>query len=627
MKNRRTIFYLFCVVGALCLFALCSCAGKKEEIVDVELDLIVDDDIYVGEVRNFSFRNLKGEVFEDVGEDGEVVIIGDTPFQAAEDDSSIYHAVLPAGEYRLYEDGVDTGAFFTVDLKHNKVRIAYCSSLAYASAAIIKSQDTAGIYVIIKDKTFVNLGFDNPLLSAMNQIKSPANIDMSDCPNMTMGFRGFYNSKNLKSFVLSPDMKTLGKESFAFCSSMYRLVIPEGLQTVEGDVFEACTSLTEIEVSSRNKYFASKNGVLTDKTQRSLVAWPSAAGDVVLPETIQLLSDYCFAGCSELSSVVMSGVKTVKPFAFKDCVSLNKVVFSSALELIDKNVFEHCSLLEDIVIDEDDKTYSSSKGQILSYDGTVLYAWPSAKKNIVIPDSVTRIDDCAFQNQTGLIQVTMPRSVREIGYQAFSSCTDLSIVMMSNVAIIESYAFEKCTALKQIDLPANIRRCDGGAFAECSSLSSITVQDGNRTFSASNGAIYSADLKTLVEWPAASGTVTIPETVETIGPYAFNRNYDLKKVVMKNVKSLGHHAFDDCKKLNDITLNEGLASIGSHAFSNCLEMKKIVIPASVTTIKNYAFWFWNSEQTIACRASSVPAGWDFAWDADCDAKVVMSYSE
>ncbi|MBP5751260.1 MAG: leucine-rich repeat domain-containing protein, partial [Treponema sp.] len=117
------------------------------------------------------------------------------------------------------------------------------------------------------------------------------------------------------------------------------------------------------------------------------------------------------------------------------------------------------------------------------------------------------------------------------------------------------------------------------------------------------------------------------ESVETIGPYAFNRNYDLKKVVLKNVKSLGHHAFDGCTNLSEVILNDGLMSIGTHSFANCLELKKIVIPASVETVKNYAFWFWNSDQTVACRADSIPSGWDFAWDADCDAKIVMSYSE
>ena len=627
MKSRKTACTFFCALGFFVLASFCSCAGKKTEIVDFELDLFIDDDIYIGEVRNFSLRNINGEVIEQVGDNGEITFLGDTPLESSEESSNIYHATVPAGEYRLFEDGKDTGAFFTTDLKHDKAQIVYCSTLAYARDAILANTDTAGIFLVIKDKTFVNLGYDNPLIVASGQIKSPVNIDLSDCPNMTMGYRGFYGLKNLKSIALSLDMNTLGKESFAFCSSLYRVEIPNSVQTIEGGVFEACTSLTEIDVGTKNKSFYSENGILFDKAKRTLVAWPSAAGDVVVPENIQFLNDYCFAGCTSLSSVRMPGVVTVKPHAFKDCSSLEKVEFSSKLESIEKNVFEHCDLLQDIKIEEENTVYSSNKGQLLSYDGTVLYAWPSAKKSVSVADSVTRIDDCAFQNQSGLVQITLGKSVREIGYQAFSSCPDLSIVIMSNVAIIETYAFEKCTSLKQVELPANLRRCDGGAFAECSSLTSISVQDGNRTYKAQNGAIYSADLKTLVEWPAASGSITVPDTVEAIAPYAFNRNYNLKKVVLKNVKSLGHHAFDNCTNLSEITLNEGLSSIGTHAFANCLEIKKIVIPSSVNTIKNYAFWFWNADQTIACRSSSVPAEWDFAWDADCDAKVVMSYSE
>ncbi|MBO7638190.1 MAG: leucine-rich repeat domain-containing protein, partial [Treponema sp.] len=604
-----------------------SCAEKPVENVDFELEILVDDDVYAGEVKNLSLRNINGDLFEQEGENGEIVVLGDTPLEAVEDNSGLYRTLIQAGEYRLYEDGEDTGLLLNVDLKHAKAQMAYCSSLAYSRDILLKNADTAGIYLIIKDKTFVNLGFDNPLHIAMEQVKSPVSLDMSECPNMTMGYRGFYGLKNLKSMVLSLDMKTLGKESFAFCSNLRRIEIPSSVQTIEGGVFEGCTSLVEIKIDARNKNFTSQNEAVFDKTQRSLVAWPSAKGKIHLPDTVQLLNDYCFAGCGQLESLIMPGVKTVKTKAFKDCVSLSEVEFSASLESLEKNVFEHCGMLEEIKIDRENTVYSSEKGQVLSYDGSVLYAWPSAKKSVVIPDTVSRIDDCAFQNQTGLVQVSFPKSVREIGYQAFSSCTDLALVSMTNVAILESYAFERCTSLKQIELPANLRRIDGGAFAECSSLSSITVQEGNRTYKAQNGAIYSADLKTLVEWPSASGSVTISESVEAVGPYAFNRNYNLKKVVLKNVKSLGHHAFDNCTNMSDITLNEGLTSIGTHVFSNCLALKKIVIPSSVTTIKNYAFWFWTSEQTVACRAPSLPPEWDFAWDADCDAQVVWSYQE
>lgn len=627
MRKIKKVFNLFIVFELFFFLMISSCAEKQVENVDFELEILVDDDVYAGEVKNLSLRNINGEVFEQEDENGEIVVLGDTPLEPVEDNSGLYRTVIQAGQYRLYEDGEDTGVLFSIDLKHNKAQMAYCSSLAYSRDILLKNADTAGIYLIIKDKTFVNLGFDNPLHIALEQVKSPVSIDMSECPNMTMGYRGFYGLKNLTSIILSLDMKTLGKESFAFCSNLHRIEIPSSVQTIEGGVFEGCTLLEEIEVDGRNKNFTSKNEAIFDKTQRSLVAWPSAKGKINIPETVQQLNDYCFAGCGQLEALFMPGVRTVKTKAFKDCVSLSSVEFSASLESLEKNVFEHCIMLEEINIDRENASYSSNKGQVLSYDGSILYAWPSAKKNVVIPDTVSRIDDCAFQNQSGLLQITLPKSVREIGYQAFSACTDLTVVSMANVAILESYAFERCTSLKQIELPANLRRIDGGAFAECSSLSSITVQEGNRTYKAQNGAIYSADLKTLVEWPAASGSVTIPESVEAVGPYAFNRNYNLKKVVLKNVKSLGHHAFDNCSGLSDITLDEGLTSIGTHAFANCLALKKIVIPSSVATIKNYAFWFWTSEQTVACRADSTPAGWDFAWDADCDAQVVWSYQE
>ena len=72
MKSRK-IFLGFCsVIGFLFLMLLSSCAEKKVEIVDFELNLFTDDDSYAGEVRSFSLRNTNGIQFEQTTENGEI---------------------------------------------------------------------------------------------------------------------------------------------------------------------------------------------------------------------------------------------------------------------------------------------------------------------------------------------------------------------------------------------------------------------------------------------------------------------------------------------------------------------------------------------------------------------------
>ena len=80
-------------------------------------------------------------------------------------------------------------------------------------------------------------------------------------------------------------------------------------------------------------------------------------------------------------------------------------------------------------------------------------------------------------------------------------------------------------------------------------------------------------------------SVTIPDTVETIGWAAFDGCINLTSVKLpKNLKTLDVFAFQDCKKLTSITLPDGLVEIGACAFWACEELTSIAIPGSVTSM-------------------------------------------
>ncbi|MCR5541462.1 MAG: leucine-rich repeat domain-containing protein [Ruminococcus sp.] len=85
-------------------------------------------------------------------------------------------------------------------------------------------------------------------------------------------------------------------------------------------------------------------------------------------------------------------------------------------------------------------------------------------------------------------------------------------------------------------------------------------------------------------------SVTIPDTVHSIGSKAFAYCSDLKKVnLSKNLKSIGSYAFRNCKSLENITLPEGLETIEEYAFLYCDNLKSIEIPASLKNIGASAF--------------------------------------
>lgn len=84
--------------------------------------------------------------------------------------------------------------------------------------------------------------------------------------------------------------------------------------------------------------------------------------------------------------------------------------------------------------------------------------------------------------------------------------------------------------------------------------------------------------------------ITIPNSVKSIGDYAFDGCLSLTSVVIPgSVMSIGNSAFFSCTSLESVTIGNGVTNIGSSVFQNCTSLTSIIIPDSVTSVGDYAF--------------------------------------
>ena len=79
-------------------------------------------------------------------------------------------------------------------------------------------------------------------------------------------------------------------------------------------------------------------------------------------------------------------------------------------------------------------------------------------------------------------------------------------------------------------------------------------------------------------------TVTIPDSVITVGGWAFSGCKSLTAVTIPNsVTSIANNAFEMCTSLTEITIPDSVTEISYRAFSNCVALTEITISDSVTS--------------------------------------------
>ena len=112
-----------------------------------------------------------------------------------------------------------------------------------------------------------------------------------------------------------------------------------------------------------------------------------------------------------------------------------------------------------------------------------------------------------------------------------------------------------------------------------------------------------------MQCPGAFAAYTIPDSVTSIGRYAFYGCTSLTSVTIPgSVTSIGVYAFDSCASLISVTIPDGVTSIGDSAFDYCTSLTSVTIPGSVTSIGDSVFYHCTSLASVTIPDSVTSIG-------------------
>ena len=255
---------------------------------------------------------------------------------------------------------------------------------------------------------------------------------------------------------------------------------------------------------------------------------------VTIPDSVTTIGDSAFDCCTSLTSVTIpDSVTTIGDSAFDECLRLTSITIPDSVTMIGDSAFEYCRRLTSVTIPDSVTTIGDS-----------AFYYCDSLTSVTIPDSVTTIGERAFYWCDSLTSVTIPDSVTTIGNRAFQSCSSLTSVTIGNsVTTIGDYAFYDCDSLTSVTIPDSVTTIGERAFEYCRSLKEFKGK-----FAADNGRCLIMD-NTIIAYANASGTTyTIPDSVTTIGDYAFS----------------------DCDSLTSVTIPDSVTTIGEYTFYDCI---------------------------------------------------------
>ena len=417
----------------------------------------------------------------------------------------------------------------------------------------------------------------------------------------------------------------------------------------KGDLIEEtstdCASMkvTYVDGSTKIFYGLTRIGQNTDKNKAN-------AKEVVIYDGVTSIGNGAFSGCTNLKYLTISDtVTSIGDRAIYNCSNMASITIPNSVRYIGFDEFLSCGNLIYITV----KATTPPKLANLTYafNGIATIYVPDASvdvyktadvwkeyagkikaisekpaMNVTYKDgsektfyNLTSIGQNTDSNKANAKEAILYDGVKEIGYMAFSGCTNLTcIIIPDGVTSIGNAAFQNCSSLTSITIPDSVTEIVD-AFNGCSNLKTMAIKattppalgsgaipsaisviyvpdDSVNSYKSADGwNIYADKIKGMSAKPAMKVIYTDNSEKTFYGLTRIGENTDSNKANAKEVEiydivtKIGEKAFKDCTNITSVTIPNSVTLIFDFAFWECKKLTGIRIPNSVIYIGGWAF--------------------------------------
>lgn len=227
--------------------------------------------------------------------------------------------------------------------------------------------------------------------------------------------------------------------------------------------------------------------------------------------------------------ILPENLKIIEENAFANCVNLSEINLVESIETIEARAFYNTKLYN---IELPKKVNVLNRGVLITNNGI-----------IEVPDTITIIEESAFQGDINVEEIKLPNTIISIGERAFNLCENLKkINLPDSIEYIGKYAFEQ-SGIEKIELSKNLTVIEENMFSKCYNLNEVILNDGLKS-------IESCAFRGC----KALKTINIPNTVVKLGDECFGYSGLIKIVIPNSVEKIGSSVFSHCTSLKEMSI-------------------------------------------------------------------------